>query len=490
MHTVDVAVIGAGFGGLATALTLAEEGLDTALFERLTYPGGCASTFYRRGYRFEAGATLFSGFGPGQLFDTWIKRHNLPVRFESLDPLVTLRTAEMELAISSDRHALTAAFCAIPGAPTGALRRFFAYQQRVADALWALFDDPTLLPPFTPANLTRHLGRSPRYLVLLNAVGRSVGDVLKRFELASFQPLRTYLNAVCQITVQASADQAEAPFALAAIDYFFRGTGHIHGGIGQLATALTDAIQKLGGQVYMADPVRRLTREHDHWVLQSRRRTLRARFVVANLLPAALLQLLDDPQLASPSLDRHHTAVQGGWGAAMLYLGVDRTQLARPEAFHLELVDQTDAPFREGNHVFCSVSDADEAGRAPDDQRVVTLSTHVRMARYADASPTERAAYIHDVQERMRQTLKLRAPELSHAIRFEMTASPRTFERFTARPHGYVGGVPRRKGLQNYRDLGPQQVAPDLYLVGDSVFPGQSTLAVALGGLRTARAIL
>jgi len=31
---------------------------------------------------------------------------------------------------------------------------------------------------------------------------------------------------------------------------------------------------------------------------------------------------------------------------------------------------------------------------------------------------------------------------------------------------------------------------PNLWMVGDSIFPGQSTAAVALGGLRVAQAVL
>jgi phytoene dehydrogenase-like protein len=56
---------------------------------------------------------------------------------------------------------------------------------------------------------------------------------------------------------------------------------------------------------------------------------------------------------------------------------------------------------------------------------------------------------------------------------------------------GYVGGVPRRVGLRHYRPqaLWPRQAIPGLYLVGDSVLLGQSTLAVALGGVRTAEKI-
>ena len=64
-YEYDVAVIGAGFGGLGAALKLSEAGLRVGLVEALNSPGGCASTFKRRGYAFESGATLFSGFAEG-----------------------------------------------------------------------------------------------------------------------------------------------------------------------------------------------------------------------------------------------------------------------------------------------------------------------------------------------------------------------------------------------------------------------------------------
>ena len=92
------------------------------------------------------------------------------------------------------------------------------------------------------------------------------------------------------------------------------------------------------------------------------------------------------------------------------------------------------------------------------------------------------------VQDRMRATLAALAPELEGCT-LEMPGSPRTFERFTLRENGAVGGVPRRAGLTNYEGLFDGTIAPNAWLVGDSVFPGQSTLATAVGGRRVAERI-
>lgn len=485
---VDVAVIGAGFGGLGCALRLAERGASVALYETLNYPGGCASTFTRHRCRFESGATLFSGFGEGQLMARWIAEHDLPVEVDFIDPPVVLRTPDFELAIPHDKQAFIDQLCALPGAPAEAIRRFFAAQGEVADTLWALLSDPDLLPPFGPGGLLGHLKRAPRYLPLLRIMGRPLEVVLRRYGVADFAPLRITLDALCQITVQAGVAEAEAPFALSTVDYPFQGTGHVRGGVGVLAQGLCDAVARLGGQVRMPDRVKGLRFEGGRWHITSRKGALTADRVVANLLPQNVRDLLELCPGERPALDELAARVETGWGAVMLYLVVEDHGGLRPSAHHIEIVQDPAAPLIEGNHLFCSVSAADE-DRAPEGGRTVTVSTHVPLAPLLAAD--DQAAQIEGIQQKMRAGLDRFAPELRGPhLRREMTASPRTFERFTGRYGGYVGGIPRRAGLSNYAGLWPSPVAPGLYLVGDTVFPGQSTLATALGGYKLAEHLM
>ncbi len=485
MLDYDVAVVGAGFGGLGAALSLAERGAKVLLCESLNYPGGCASTFRRHGYQFEAGATLFSGFGPGQLFHDWIEAHSLPVTIDFIDPLVELRAPGFELLARADRDALIGQFLAIPAAPVARLKAFFAEQARIADALWSIMQAPELLPPFGPMELLRHAARVPRYLPLVRAVGRPLSSVLARHGLEDFRPLRIYLDAISQITVQCAAAEAEAPFALATMDYYFRGTGHVRGGIGSLAWALLRAFTSLGGDARLTTRVQSLRRRDDHWEIVSRKGTWRARKVVANLLPQDVRRLTALTE-RNPFLDRLSAQVEDGWGAVMLYRVIRPPSGAGAAAHHLELVADPTKPFTEGNHVFCSISGERDEGRAPDGLRTMTVSTHVPLATLRRLEASDQAALISSIQRRMRQTLDRMAPEWAADVRHEMTASPRTFARFTGRHLGYVGGIPRRVGLGHYRDLIPPPALPDLHLVGDTVFPGQSTLATAIGGVKIA----
>lgn len=484
----DVAVIGAGFGGLSTALTLASAGARVVLFESLKYAGGCASTFTRGGARYESGATLFSGFGEGQLFHRWMHEHALPIRFEVHEPLVELRAGDTLLRIGADRSTLVEQLAEQSPAHREALTRFFEEQGCVASALWALFDDPSLLPPFGFDALLRHLARSTSYLPLRKVIGRSLGSVVMRHGLGDCAPLWHYLDAVCQITVQASARDAEAPFAMGAMDYYFRGTGHIHGGVGQLAEALVNAIVAKGGEVRFVDKVARVQSTEHGFLLTSRRGETEAKEVVLNLTPRDALRVLDR-DVAGDRLASLAARVSEGWGAVMLYAQLDASAPIRSHAYHLELVCEVERPFIEGNHIFVSISGADEE-KAAEGRRTVTMSTHVSMSVLRALSEDAHVQTIERIQRAMRETLALRAPEVSAAMVHSMTGSPRTFERFVGRSEGLVGGIPRRRGLAHYTQLGPFEISPGVHLVGDSVFPGQSTLATSLGGVKTAERIL
>lgn len=486
--TFDVLVIGAGFGGLGAAIALAEQGARVCLCETLRYPGGCASTFERGGFRFDAGATLVSGLGPSQLFGAWLARYAPGTRIDWMDPLVELRAPDLRLAVGRDRQSIIAQLCALPGAPAAGIRAFFARQKATADVLWELFDDPTLLPPFGIKNLARNAARALRYAPLAPLMGRSLEWVLASHGLADFAPLRLFTDALCQITVQCSAKEAEASFALAAMDYYYRGTGHVRGGVGTLASALLSAASQAGADVRLSTRVAALRRDADGtWVAKTRRGEVRARAVVANLLPAALESMVGPEGGGSAGAigSKAPTPFDDAWGAAMLYAVARAPEGTREDAHHLQLIGDAGLPLAEGNHIFVSASSALETERAPAGRRTLTISTHLPLPRLREAG-SDAARYVAEVQARMRRTLEARAPEWAAGLEHVLPASPRTFARFVGRPSGAVGGLPRRVGLASYAGIGPQQVRDRIWLAGDSVFPGQSALATAIGGVRTA----
>jgi phytoene dehydrogenase-like protein len=56
-----IVVIGAGIGGLTAAALLSKRGYQVLVLDQALVPGGCASTFKRRGFTFDVGRNAGSG---------------------------------------------------------------------------------------------------------------------------------------------------------------------------------------------------------------------------------------------------------------------------------------------------------------------------------------------------------------------------------------------------------------------------------------------
>jgi phytoene dehydrogenase-like protein len=88
--------------------------------------------------------------------------------------------------------------------------------------------------------------------------------------------------------------------------------------------------------------------------------------------------------------------------------------------------------------------------------------------------------------EKVLDTVELVLPNFRNSIKLLLSGSPITFKSFTGREQGWVGGFPQTSLIKTFSP----RIAKNIWLVGDSIFPGQSTAAVALGGLRVGNKIL
>jgi len=274
--------------------------------------------------------------------------------------------------------------------------------------------------------------------------------------------------------------------------------------VGSIAETLASAVQANGGQVLCRHEVtailrgeagtrpvgkRGLTRfarramRARPYRIETQRGTFEADVVVANLTPWALVKLLGDE--APVSLRQRVTNLRPISSAFMAYLGVDEAAVEEEVDHHQVIVDP-DKPLGEGNSVFVSISPHWDR-RAPTGQRAITISTHTRAAAWYELAKDE-AAFEDRKQlylERLIAAASLALPKLKPHIRLALPGTPLTFERFTQRVNGMVGGFPQKNLWASWAP----QIDRKVWLVGDSVFPGQSTAGVTLGALRVAREI-
>jgi C-3',4' desaturase CrtD len=487
-----IVVVGAGIGGLTAAALLARVGLDVTVLEAHIYPGGCAGTFYHQGFRFDAGATLAGGFYPGGPMDLvarqvgigrWPAQSTNPALVVHLPDgvKVTRWTDERRWA---ERHA---AF-----GPRS--QAFWRWQEQTADALWSLALRSPAWPPQTPSDVSDLACRAAAWL----RDGLRKGWLAPGLASDAFRPvaahlrgasprLRLFVDAQLLIAAQTTSSYANALYGAAALDLPRRGVVHLEGGMGTIAETLAAAVSQNGGRVLYRQEVSRIVLDRGRPVAveTERGKSFPAGLVLANLPPWNVRRLLGDQ--APSRLRRLSSWPEDGWGAYTLYVGLDGSAIPADFPVHHQVLVRE--PLGEGNSVFMSLSPAWDAQRGPDGQRAITLSTHTRLAPWWDLFESDRAAYEARkgcYTERILKAAEVALPDLRGAATLVMSATPVTFQRFTRRVEGWVGGFPQ---TSLFRTWGPRLV-PGLWIVGDSIFPGQSTAAVALGGLRAVRALL
>lgn len=486
-----IVVIGAGVGGLSTAALLARVGLDVTVLEAHVYPGGCAGAFFHQGYRFDAGATLAGGFyagGPMDLVARSVGIESWPAH--PSDPAMVVHLPDVEPVTrwggEQRRREAARAF-----GPQGVA--FFDWQERTADALWDLALRLPSWPPQTPGEIARLASHGAGWLaadlrrrlspsLALDAI-RPVAAHLRNGPAA----LRLFVDAQLLIAAQTTSAHANALYGASALDLPRRGVVHLAGGIGAIAQTLAQAVQDNGGAVRYRQEATRIVVELG-WpaaVETKRGDSFPADLVVVNLPPWNIATLLGEA--APAKLRRLPPRPVDGWGAFMVYVGVDASVTPPDTLLHHQVVVRE--PLGEGNSIFLSLSPAWDEGRAPAGQRALTLSTHTALGPWWNLFENDRDGYEARKDAYTAQMLaaaERALPGLRDKTRFVMPGTPISFQRFTRRAWGWVGGFPQ---TSLFRAWGPR-LAPNLWMVGDSIFPGQSTAAVALGGLRVGAAVL
>jgi len=482
-NSYDAIVIGAGVAGLTAATVLAKRDLRTLVLERHNVPGGCASFYQRDGYRFDVGATLVGGFGARGVHRLLNALLDVDVSAEPIEPAMIVHLPGVAVVRYGDERWRAERMRAFGPAAEG----FWQQQERIADLAWDLSTRFPALPQDPAGIVALASAVRPRHLPLLATLGRSVASIMPA---EPSRALRTFVDAQLLITAQTDARRASLAYGCTALDLAREGTFLLRDGVSTLSMALARAFRRAGGTLrYLAaaDEIV-ISRGHVAGVRLHDGTHFAAPKVVAAIPIQSVLPLCRPLGLR---LHAKVAALPQRYGAFTLYCGLRPGVVAADFATHHQVVASYDEALGEGNSVFISFSGAGALRRARNGGTAVTLSTHTDVARweraYRDGRVGElRAAYT----TRLLAALERVLPGAGAGREFCEAGDPHTFERFTGRSRGLVGGLPQTPATATLGALGHATPVAGLFLCGDTSFPGQSTVGASLSGYAAARACL
>lgn len=482
-----VVVIGAGIGGLTAGALLAKRGYQVKVFDQAWVPGGCASTFKRRGFIFDVGATQVAGLEPGGI------HHRI--------------FAELGVELPAATHCDPACAVFLPGEtdPISVWRdpqQWQAERERQfpgSSHFWQLLANlfrynwgfQSRDPVIPPRNLwdSWQLLQAVRPNTLLSApyLLMTVGQLLRIMGLGDQRRLKTFLDLQLKLYSQVNADQTALLYAATAlgVSQAPQGLFHLQGSMQALSDRIVNALKQHGGELHMGHRI-------NHIQVQNQRAlginicqqktgkvwTETADHVMANVTVQNLVRLLGDN--VPPRYKQRVEKLPQSSGAFVIYLGVEAAAIPADCPPHLQFLYSYDGPIGENNSLFVSVSRSGD-GRAPEGKATIIASSFTDPKLWEATADYEglKERYVEDAIARLNQYFHLTPDIILH----QEAATPRTFAYFTGRSQGIVGGIGQR--LSTFGPFGFATRTPikRLWLVGDSTHPGEGTAGVSYSAL-------
>lgn len=472
----EVVVVGGGIGGLTVAALLAQRGVDVCLLEREPKVGGCAASLEKFGYSFEQGYGLFTGWKPGEIHERVFSELPVePPEVRLLEPSYLVRLPDQsEIALVADGEQFEENLWRIFPECAGQAVAFYRKLESIGGALRRTLQRvPNLLSASTSR---RALGLLSEGLIGAEILKASHQSTLHH--LAGVSPgFRRFVDVQLQTLTQASSADVPYLHAALALSRPLGGMFAIRGGASELANRLAESIKLSGGRIRLDTPVLRLSYDSSGEavgvVLLSGETVKASKAIISNLTVWDTYGKLVGLNRTPTEIRKQLNGLRG-WGAYLLYLGLDDAA-AVPSDHVLTLTDwqESDDYDPQTNQLMFAAAPAWDA-RGPAGKRAVTVHAFTEVDEWFTFHKDE--SELEDKDQRMLEQcwerLHTAMPELGSSIEVIETATPRSFYDLTRRKLGMVGGVvPRAEAF--WLDQPSYQTAlPSLFIVSDTTYAG------------------
>ena len=469
----DVGVIGSGMGALTTAALLAKRGLQVKVLEQNYLPGGCTSSYWRKGFIFEAGATTLVGLDDQMPLKYVLDQTGIQVPVRKLDLPMQVHLSN---GATVNRHEDLNAWIAEAEQHFGkqGQRPFWEFCYKISQFVWDTSIKQRHFPPTRLSDLWQSAKHaSVRQAWYARYALMSMTDLLKKYGLLDNQLFVDFVNEQLLITAQNHHEEVNVLFGATALCYTNYGNYYVDGGLLNLVNPFVEYITAHGGEVSLREPVNTVKKESDGYLVTTKKREITCDYLISGIPLNNTLTIYDNgyAEKARKKLlhsDKLNSAFQMGIGFRS-----DRVFDSIHHQIHLE------RPLPEtGSHsIFVSLSHPEDASRSDEPgMRVASVSTHV-------PDPEQTIIDNEKAEEAVITKLEQLGFLERSAIVYKHSSSPKSWQKWTGRAYGFVGGYPQFMGIKPWQMQDARLDGHKAYICGDTAYPGQGIPGTTLSGI-------
>ena len=492
MSEESIIVVGGGIAGLTSAALLAKEGFSVTLVEAHTQLGGCAGTFQRGEYTFDVGATQVAGLEKGGIHHRLFKYLDIPLpSAKILDPGCSVVLGDGTKPINLWHNSIKwekERNEQFPGSEA-----FWSLCSQIHKTNWEFVGRDPILPVRNFWDLSQLVKAIRPSNLLTGMLSRlTIADLLLLTGCQKDKRLRRFLDLQLKLYSQEPASRTAALYGATVLQMAQspRGLWHLHGSMQVLSDLLKNSFLRDGGQLLMGHRVTNITNEKNPDIFKvkiiDRRKNLidlGASDIVFSLPPQSLLELFPINEGLSTLYRQSLNQLPKPSGALVFYGALSRSSLSGNCPNHIQIYDE------HFGSIFISISMEDDQ-RAPTGMATLIASIFVDTQEWSNL---DSQSYINKKKIASQQIINILNNQLALLetcwVHKELS-TPRSFERWTGRPGGIVGGLGQHPNQFGPFGLSSRTPLQGLWLCGDSIYPGEGTAGVSQSALMVVRQLM
>ena len=254
----EVIVVGGGIGGLTAAALMAARGVQVCLLEKESRGGGCAVTFERFGYTFEAGASLYASWQPGEIHERVFAELPVgPPEVRPASPAYVVRLPDgRDVKVDGESEEFEDSLRATFPECADAAVSFYRELAPVGEALKRV---ALRVPDLRTASASRRARAALPEIRVARRVLKGLKQTAAQNLARASHRFKRFVDVQLQIFGQRASVECAYLYAAVALMMPRWGMYAIRGGASTLADRLTESITRSGGTVRFNSPVLRLS---------------------------------------------------------------------------------------------------------------------------------------------------------------------------------------------------------------------------------------